>query len=104
MLQALAEGETDPTALTKLAAPRLRATPEHLCDAFRVCPTLHPGYRRLLKLALEELRVFEDHRGQLARCGGASIRRDGVPPQASRSSITQRHIRDDFRNWLIRAA
>jgi transposase len=65
MLQALAEGETDPAAITKLAAPRLRATPEQLCDAFQACPTLHPVYRRLLKLTLEELRVIEDHLGQL---------------------------------------
>jgi transposase len=35
MLQALADGETDPAALATLAAPRLRATPEQLCDAFR---------------------------------------------------------------------
>ena len=65
MLQALADGETDPAALAALAAPRLRATPEQLCDAFQACPTLHPVYRRLLKLTLEELRVIEDHLGQL---------------------------------------
>jgi len=65
MLQALAEGETDPAALAKLAAPRLRATPEQLCDAFQACRTLHPVYRRLLKLTLEELHVIEDHLGQL---------------------------------------
>src|SRR5262249_34899467 len=34
MLQALADGETDPTALATLAAPRLRATPAQLCNAF----------------------------------------------------------------------
>jgi transposase len=65
MLQALADGETDPTALAGLAAPRLRATPAQVCDAFQACPTLHPVYRRLLKLTLEELRVIEDHLGQL---------------------------------------
>ena len=65
MLEALAEGETDPTALAALAAARLRATPAQLCDAFQACPTLHPVYRRLLKLTLEELRVIEDHLGQL---------------------------------------
>jgi hypothetical protein len=47
------------------AAPRLRATREQLCDAFHACPTLHPIYRRLLKLTLEALRVIEDHLGQL---------------------------------------
>ena len=65
MPQALAEGETDPAALAKLTAPRLRATAEQLCDAFQACATLHPVYRRLLKLTLEELRVIEDHLGQL---------------------------------------
>jgi transposase len=58
MLQALADGETDPTALAGLAAAQL-------CDAFRACPTLHPVYRRLLQRTLEELRVIEDHLGQL---------------------------------------
>src|SRR6266540_7452545 len=65
MLQALADGETDPAALATLATARLRATPEQLCDAFQACPTLHPVYRRLLKRTLEELRVIEDHLGQL---------------------------------------
>src|SRR5215468_361638 len=40
MLQALADGETDPIALAGLAAPRLRATPAQLCDAFQACATL----------------------------------------------------------------
>jgi hypothetical protein len=61
----LADGETDPAALATLATARLRATPEQLCDAFQVCPTLHPVYRRLLKLTLEELRVIDDHLGQV---------------------------------------
>jgi transposase len=65
MLQALAAGEPDPAALAALAAPRLRATPEQLRDAFHAGPTLHPVYRRLLKLTLEELGVIEDHLGQL---------------------------------------
>jgi transposase len=65
MLQALADGETNPAALATLAAPRLRATPEQLCDAFQASATLHPVYRRLLTLTLEELRLIEDHLGQL---------------------------------------
>ena len=64
MLQALADGETDPAALAALATPRLRATREQLCDAFEACPTLHPVYRRVLKLTLEEC-VIEDHLAQL---------------------------------------
>ena len=65
MLHALAEGAPDPSALAALAAAPLRATPEQLRNAFEACPTLHPVYRRLLKLTLEELRVIEDHLGQL---------------------------------------
>jgi transposase len=65
MLQALADGETDPAAIATLAAPRLRATPEQLCDAFQASATLHPVYRRVLALTLEELRLIQDHLGQL---------------------------------------
>jgi transposase len=65
MLQALADGATDPTALAALAAPRLRATADQLCDVFSACRTLHPVYRRMLKLTLEELRLIEEHLGQL---------------------------------------
>ena len=65
MLQALAKGETNPAALAKLAAPRLRATPEQLRDALGACTTLHPVYRELLTLALEELRLIEDHLAKL---------------------------------------
>ena len=65
MLQALADGETDPATLAALADQRLRATAAQLSDALSACTTLHPVYRRLLKLTLEELRLIEDHLGQL---------------------------------------
>lgn len=65
MLQALAEGETDPATVAALADPRLRATAAQLSDACGACTTLNPVYRRLLKLTLEELRLIEDHLGQL---------------------------------------
>jgi transposase len=65
MLQALADGETDPAALAALADQRLRATPDQLRNAFGACVDLHPVYRRLVKLTLEELRLIEDHLGQL---------------------------------------
>jgi transposase len=51
--------------LAALASQRLRATPEQLSDALGACTTLHPVYRRLLALTLEELRVLEDHLDQL---------------------------------------
>jgi transposase len=65
MLHAVGAGETDPAALAALADQRLRATPEQLRDAFGACADLHPVYRRLVKLTLDELRLIEDHLTQL---------------------------------------
>jgi transposase len=65
MLKALAEGETNPAALAALADQNLRATPEQLCDALGACTDLKPVYRRLLKLALEQLQFLEQQIGQL---------------------------------------
>jgi transposase len=59
MLKALADGETNPTALAALADGRLRATPEQLCDALGACTDLQPVYRRLLKMMLEQLQFLE---------------------------------------------
>src|SRR5499425_3314722 len=59
MLKALAEGETSPTALATLADKQLRATPAQLCDALGACTNLKPVYRRLLKMALEQLQFLE---------------------------------------------
>src|SRR3989449_4937958 len=65
MLQALADGETDPAALAALANYRLRATQEQLRDALGACQELNPVYRRLLKMALEGLELIEKQIGQL---------------------------------------
>jgi transposase len=66
MLKALADGETNPAALATLADQRLRATPAQLCDALGACAELSPvSYRRLLKMALEELRLIDEQIGQL---------------------------------------
>ena len=65
MLQALAEGETDPAALAALADQRLRATSTQLRDALGACTELNPVYRRLVKMALEELQWIEQQIGQL---------------------------------------
>jgi transposase len=67
MLKALAEGETDPAALAALADYRLQATPEQLRDALGACAQLNGVYRRLLKMALEELQLIETHIEQLDR-------------------------------------
>jgi transposase len=64
MLNAIAEGETNAGTLAALADERLRATPEQLCDALSACTELNIVYRRLLKMALEELQLID---GQIAR-------------------------------------
>jgi transposase len=65
MLKALADGETNPAVLAALADQKLRATPEQLCDALGACTDLEPVYRRLLKMALEQLQFLEQQIVQL---------------------------------------
>src|ERR1700688_3884263 len=65
MLKALADGETNPAALAVLADKQVRATAEQLCDALGGCTELNPVYRRLLKMALEQLQFLEKQIGQL---------------------------------------
>jgi transposase len=60
MLQAIADGATDPRQVAALAHQRMRATPAALRDALGACRDLHPVYRRLLQLALAELRGIEE--------------------------------------------
>ena len=61
MLRAIAKGDTDPGAVAALGSRRLHATPEQLRDALGACTDLHPVYRRLLTLTLDELEVIEQH-------------------------------------------
>jgi transposase len=65
MLEALAEGETDPWALAALAHQKLHATPAQLCDALEACRELNPVYRRLIKMALQGLQLLEQQINQL---------------------------------------
>ncbi len=67
MLHAIAEGETSPAALAGLGDCRLRATPAQLRDALGACTQLNGVYRRLLKMALEELKLLEEQMEQLDR-------------------------------------
>jgi transposase len=60
MLKAIAEGETNPATLAALADERLRATTAQLCDALGACTELNPVYRRLVSMALEELRLINE--------------------------------------------
>jgi transposase len=67
MLRAIAEGETDPAQLAAMADERLRATSEQLCDALGACKELNPVYRRLIGMALEELRLIDEQISRLDR-------------------------------------
>ena len=59
MLPAVANGENEPATVAALANHRLRATPAQLCDALGACSDLHPVYRRLLHMTLDELQLIE---------------------------------------------
>jgi len=63
--EALADGETKPAALAALADQRFAAHTAQLCDALGACAELSPVYRRLLKMALEELRLIDEQIGEL---------------------------------------
>ena len=65
MLQALADGETDPAVLAAVADQRLRAPPAQLRDALGACSELNPIYRRLVKMALADLQLIEQQIIQL---------------------------------------
>jgi transposase len=67
MLRAIAEGETDPAQLATMADQRLRATSEQLCDALGACTALNSVYRRLIGMALEELRLIDEQISRLDR-------------------------------------
>ena len=65
MLKAIADGERDQAALAALADRKLRATPQQLSDALGACTELNPVYRRLIKMALEDLESIEKRMVQL---------------------------------------
>ena len=65
MLRAIASGATDSGAVAALGSRRLHATPDQLRDALGACADLHPVYRRLLTLTLDELEVIERQIEQL---------------------------------------
>jgi transposase len=65
MLHALADGATDPEALAALAHVGLRATQDQLRDALGACQDLHPVYRRLVRMALEDLQLLERQMDQV---------------------------------------
>jgi transposase len=67
MLQALAEGASDPAAIAALAGPALRASQEQLADALSAATTLLPLRRQILQLFLERLQLIDSQREVLAK-------------------------------------
>jgi transposase len=65
MLKALGDGESNPAVLAAMADKKLRATQRQLSDALGASTELNPVYRRLLKMALEELQLLEQQISQL---------------------------------------
>jgi transposase len=84
MLRAIANGETDPGAVAALGSRRLQATPDQLRDALGACTDLHPVYRRLLTLTLDELEVIERHIHQLDEELAQLLRGLRMPSNGSR--------------------
>ena len=60
ILEALAQGVSDPVELAKLADPNLKATREQLADALSAATQLNPVYHRLVKMHLKELDLVEE--------------------------------------------
>jgi transposase len=65
MLKALADGQTTRRLWPLWRMGRLRATPEQLCDALGARTELNVVYCRLLKMALDELRLIDEQIAQL---------------------------------------
>jgi transposase len=61
MLRAVADGDTDPVTISALGSARLHATPDQLRDALGASTELHPVYRQLIAMTLDELDVIETH-------------------------------------------
>jgi transposase len=73
MLQALAEGETDPSRIAALAARGVRASQEELCDALRAAATLSGPHRQILKLFLERLALLDTQMDTLQKSAGEAL-------------------------------
>lgn len=96
MLHAIGSGASDPAAVAALGSPRLHATPDQLRDALGACTDLHPVYRRLLTLTLDELdgletqiRQLDEELAQLLREHQAAVQRLAAVPGLGIDSAQQ---------------
>jgi transposase len=59
MLEALADGETDPAAWASMAEPELRATPAQSADVLKAAVTVTGLHRKVLRLFLDRVDLIE---------------------------------------------
>ena len=72
ILQALADGESDPARLAELGNWRLRASKEELRDA--LSGQMQPAHRQLLSLYMERLRLIESQMDTLEKAIAQALR------------------------------
>lgn len=73
MLEALAAGQTDATAIATLADRNLTATQEQLCDALSAAATLSDLHRQILRLFLDRLDLIETQMDSLRKAAGQAL-------------------------------
>jgi transposase len=73
ILQALADGETNPDLLAELGDDRLRCSKRELADALNGSP--EPIHRALLKLYLERLNLLEQQISKLDQMAATALKR-----------------------------
>ncbi len=65
MLQAIAQGESDPVKLAGMAEKNLRATPQELADALEAVRQCSPTHRSLLQMMLDHVALLDKQIEQL---------------------------------------
>lgn len=74
MLDALAEGETEPAVLAAMAESELRASQQTLTDAMEAARTLSPLHRQILRLFLERLSLIDRQMMVIRKSIAAALR------------------------------
>jgi transposase len=74
IMQAMAEGESDPGKLAALATPGLRASRDELADSLNAAATLQQMQRQILKLFLERLALLEAQIDTLEKSAAEGLR------------------------------
>lgn len=101
MLQALAEGGTDPAKIAELATQGVEATQEELRDALSAAATLNKLQRRILKLFLERLTLLEKQIDVLEKSAAEALRQhqDAVRRLAEMPGLERSRRSRSSRRW-----